>query len=167
MAARAFHFSFWQQKEKQKQKERLPAALFWLFPRLFPLNKKNSLRSNSFLFLTLQQPPPFHAKKDEAGTLAQHCFARCSLMFSCSLVARYYFLVRSLLALVILRNEVTKDLSTSPKDRSNILQPSAGHPKKRAKQRLVIIHPSNFRHEWRSVKKFVRFSVKKKKLFER
>ena len=43
MAARAFHFSFWQQKEKQKQKERLPAALFWLFPRLFPLNKKNSL----------------------------------------------------------------------------------------------------------------------------
>ena len=43
MAALAFHFSFWQQKEKQKQKERLPAALFWLFPRLFPLNKKNSL----------------------------------------------------------------------------------------------------------------------------
>ena len=77
MAARAFHFSFWQQKEKQKQKERLPAALFWLFPRLFPLNKKNSLRSNSFLFLTLQQPPPFHAKKDEAGTLTQHRFARC------------------------------------------------------------------------------------------
>ena len=31
-----FHFSFCQQKEKQKQKERLPAALFWLFPRLFP-----------------------------------------------------------------------------------------------------------------------------------
>ena len=120
MAARAFHFSFWQQKEKQKQKERLPAALFWLFPRLFPLNKKNSLRSNSFLFLTLQQPPPFHAKKDEAGALAQHCFARCSLMFSCSFVARTF---------VILRNEVTKDLSTSPKDRSNVLQTSAEHPK--------------------------------------
>ena len=139
MAALAFHFSFWQQKEKQKQKERLPAALFWLFPRLFPLNKKNSLRSNSFLFLTLQQPPPFHAKKDEAGTLAQHCFARCSLMFSCSLVARYCFLVRSLLALVILRNEVTKDLSTSPKDRSNILQPSAGHPKN---ERSNVLQPS-------------------------
>ena len=82
MAALAFHFSFWQQKEKQKQKERLPAALFWLFPRLFPLNKKNSFHSNSFLFLTLQQPPPFHAKKDEAGMFGiQHCFARWSGSF--------------------------------------------------------------------------------------
>ena len=29
-----------------------------------------------------------------------------------------------------------------------------------------VIHPSNIRHEWRSVKKFVCFFVKKKKLFE-
>ena len=124
-----FHFSFWQQKEKQKQKERLPAALFWLFPRLFPLNKKNSLRSNSFLFLTLQQPPPFHAKKDEAGTLAQHCFARCSLMFSCSLVAcTCHPEERSDEGSVHIRHN----------KRSNVLQTST-RTQKRAKQRSANI----------------------------
>ena len=126
-------FSFLLLAQKKRNKEKAPAALFWLFPRLFPLNKKNSLRSNSFLFLTLQQPPPFHAKKDEAGTL---CFSCRNIA---SLVVRTF---------VILRNKVTKDLSTSPKQ---------------AKQRLVNIHSRCFRHEWRSVKKLARFSVKKKK----
>ena len=79
--------SFLLPEQKKRNKENSPSALFGLLRQVFPLNKKNSLRSNSFLFLTLQQPPPFHAKKDEAGTLTQHRFARCSLLFSCSLVA--------------------------------------------------------------------------------
>ena len=56
-------FSFWQQKEKGNKKERLPSALFELLRHFSPLNKKNSLRSNSFLFLTLRKAPTLHAQK--------------------------------------------------------------------------------------------------------
>ena len=56
-------FSFCQQKEKGNKKERLPSALFELLRHFSTLNKKNSLRSNSFLFLTLRKAPPLHAQK--------------------------------------------------------------------------------------------------------
>ena len=56
-------FSFCQQKEKGNKKERLPSALFELLRHFSPLNKKNSLRSNSFLFLTLRKAPTLHAQK--------------------------------------------------------------------------------------------------------
>jgi len=56
-------FSFWQQKEKGNKKERLPSALFELLRHFSPLNKQNSLRSNSFLFLTLRKAPTLHAQK--------------------------------------------------------------------------------------------------------
>ncbi|MBQ3610421.1 MAG: hypothetical protein IJA03_10350 [Bacteroidaceae bacterium] len=56
-------FSFWQQKEKGNKKERLPSALFELLRHFSTLNKKNSLRSNSFLFLTLRKAPTLHAQK--------------------------------------------------------------------------------------------------------
>ena len=56
-------FSFWQQKEKGNKKERLPSALFELLRHFSPLNKKNSLRSDSFLFLTLRKAPPLNVQK--------------------------------------------------------------------------------------------------------
>ena len=56
-------FSFCQQKEKGNKKERLPSALFELLRHFSTLNKKNSLRSNSFLFLTLRKAPTLHAQK--------------------------------------------------------------------------------------------------------
>ena len=56
-------FSFLLCAQKKRNKEKAPAALFGLFRKLFPLNKKNSLRSNSFLFFTLHQLPPFNAQK--------------------------------------------------------------------------------------------------------
>ena len=50
-------------KKKDNKKERLPSALFELLRHFSTLNKKNSLRSNSFLFLTLRTAPPLHAQK--------------------------------------------------------------------------------------------------------
>ena len=44
-------------------KEKIKAALFGLLRYFFPLKKKNSLRSNSFFFLTLQKAPTLHAQK--------------------------------------------------------------------------------------------------------
>ena len=63
-----------------------PSALFGLLRQVFPLNKKNSLRSNSFLFLTLQHSPPLHAQKvrpDLSAFFVQHRFARwgCGVCF--------------------------------------------------------------------------------------
>ena len=60
-------FSFWQQKEKGNKKERLPSALFELFQSGIPLKEKNSLRSNSFSFLTLHTSPSISRSKSEAG----------------------------------------------------------------------------------------------------
>ena len=45
------------------EKKNSPSALFGLLRHFSPLNKKNSLRSNSFLFLTLRKAPPLHAQK--------------------------------------------------------------------------------------------------------
>ena len=61
--AAAFSFSFVRTKENET-KEKAPAARFGLLWHVFSLNKKNShfQCSNSFLFLTLQNAPPLHAK---------------------------------------------------------------------------------------------------------
>ena len=64
---RLFFFLLSAQKKK-KQKEKAPAALFCLLRHFSTLNKKNSLRSNSFLFLTLRKAPALNGKKTEAGT---------------------------------------------------------------------------------------------------
>ena len=56
-------FFFCPNKRKMKQKENSPSAFFSLLQYLSPLNKKNSLRSNSFLFLTLQKALPLNGKK--------------------------------------------------------------------------------------------------------
>ena len=56
-------FFFCTNKRKTKQKENSPSAFFYLLQHFSPLNKKNSLRSNSFLFLTLQKALPLHGKK--------------------------------------------------------------------------------------------------------
>ena len=58
-----FSFFFCPNKRKTKQKENSPSAFFCLLRYFFPLKKKNSLRSNSFFFLTLQKAPPLHGKK--------------------------------------------------------------------------------------------------------
>ena len=50
-------------KKKDNKKERLPSALFELLRHFSTLNKKNSLRSDSFLFLTLRKAPPLNAQK--------------------------------------------------------------------------------------------------------
>ena len=59
----AFSFFFCPNKRKTKQKENSPSALFCLLRYFFPLKKKNSRRSNSFFFLTLQKAPTLHGKK--------------------------------------------------------------------------------------------------------
>ena len=56
-------FFFCTNKRKTKQKENSPSAFFYLLQHFSPLNKKISLRSNSFLFFTLQKPLPLHVKK--------------------------------------------------------------------------------------------------------
>ena len=56
-------FFFCSNKRKTKQKENSPSAFFYLLQHFSPLNKKNSLRSNSFLFLTLQKALPLYGKK--------------------------------------------------------------------------------------------------------
>ena len=56
-------FFFCTNKRKTKQKENSPSAFFFLLQYFSPLNKKNSLRSNSFLFLTLLKALPLHGKK--------------------------------------------------------------------------------------------------------
>ena len=56
-------FFFCPNKRKTKQKENSPSAFFYLLQHFSPLNKKNSLRSNSFLFLTLQKALPLNGKK--------------------------------------------------------------------------------------------------------
>ena len=58
-----FSFFFCPNKRKTKQKENSPSAFFCLLRYFFPLKKKNSLRSNSFFFLTLQKAPTLHGKK--------------------------------------------------------------------------------------------------------
>ena len=63
-----FSFFFCPNKRKTKQKENSPSAFFCLLQYFFPLKKKNSLRSNSFFFLTLQKAPTLHGKKKEAGS---------------------------------------------------------------------------------------------------
>ena len=76
-------FFFCSNKRKTKQKENSPSAFFYLLQHFSPLNKKNSLRSNSFLFLTLHKAPPLHGKKVRP-IYNEHCFARyggCSFMF--------------------------------------------------------------------------------------
>ena len=64
--------SFLLPEQKKRNKDELlrtmseknsPAALFCLLRHFSALNKKNSLRSNSFLFLTLRKAPPLPAKK--------------------------------------------------------------------------------------------------------
>ena len=56
-------FFFCPNKRKTKQKENSPSAFFSLLQYFSPLTKKNSLRSNSFLFLTLQKALPLNGKK--------------------------------------------------------------------------------------------------------
>ena len=56
-------FSFLLHEQKKRNKENSPSALFGLLRHFSPLNKKNSLRSNSILFLTLRKAPPLHAQK--------------------------------------------------------------------------------------------------------
>ena len=95
-------FSFLLPEQKKRNKDELlrtmseknsPAALFCLLWHFSALNKKNSLRSNSFLFLTLRKTPPLHGKKvrPDLYDLAQHCFARCLWVFaSVSFVAVFF-----------------------------------------------------------------------------
>ena len=81
--ANGFSFFFCTNKRKTKQKENSPAAFFCLLRHFSTLNKKNSLRSNSFLFLTLRKAPPLHGKKRgrnlQEWMYLKHRFARCSL----------------------------------------------------------------------------------------
>ena len=71
-------FSFLLPEQKKRNKENSPSALFCLLRHFSPLNKKNSLRSNSFLFFTLRKAPPLHGKKvrPDLYAFSQHRFAR-------------------------------------------------------------------------------------------
>ena len=73
--------SFLLPEQKKRNKENSPSALFCLLRQVFPLNKKNSLRSNSFLFLTLQPSPPLHAQKVRPDLHAFYSTSLRSLRF--------------------------------------------------------------------------------------
>ena len=77
-------FSFLLPEQKKRNKENSPSALFCLLRHFSPLNKKNSLRSNSFLFFTLRKAPPLHGKKvrPDLTAFTQHRFACWVVMFS-------------------------------------------------------------------------------------
>ena len=77
-------FSFLLPEQKKRNKENSPSALFCLLRHFSPLNKKNSLRSNSFLFFTLRKAPPLYGKKvrPDLTAFSQHRFARWVLVFS-------------------------------------------------------------------------------------
>ena len=101
-------FSFLLPEQKKRNKDELlrtmseknsPSALFCLLRHFSPLNKKNSLRSNSFSFLTLQHLPTLHAPKvrPDLSAFTQHRFARwgCGFcFFFCSL--RWVFVMQRL-----------------------------------------------------------------------
>ena len=74
-------FFFCPNKRKTKQKENSPSAFFYLLQHFSPLNKKNSLRSNSFLFLTLRKAPPLYGKKKrpERYAIILHPFMKTAL----------------------------------------------------------------------------------------
>ena len=118
---------------KETKQRNSPSALFCLLRHFSPLNKKNSLRSNSFLFFTLRKAPPLHGKKVRPDLSA--FFATllrslgCDAFFFVLLVGTW---CSSSLLRFILRNYFVC-----------------------------------FRPPWRSVKKFLHFFVKNKKLFER
>ena len=69
---------------KETKQRNSPSALFCLLRYFSTLNKKNSLRSNSFLFLTLRKAPPLHGKKvsPDLYALEQHRFACCLWVFA-------------------------------------------------------------------------------------
>ena len=77
-------FSFLLPEQKKRNKENSPSALFGLLRHFSPLNKKNSLRSNSFLFFTLRKAPSLHGKKvrPDLTAFTQHRFACWGVMFS-------------------------------------------------------------------------------------
>ena len=86
-------FSFLLPEQKKRNKENSPSALFCLLRYFSPLNKKNSLRSNSFLFFTLRKAPSLHAQKvrpDLCAFFMQHRFARWGVMFSFFRFARFF-----------------------------------------------------------------------------
>ena len=68
-------FSFLLPEQKKRNKENSPSALFCLLRHFSPLNKKNSLRSNSFLFFTLRKAPPLYGKKVRPDLLLFHNIA--------------------------------------------------------------------------------------------
>ena len=88
---RGLFISFARTKETKQRK--FAVCTFCLLRHFSPLNKKNSLCSNSFLFFTLRKAPPLHGKKvrpDLCAFFMQHRFARWGVMFSlASLVASF------------------------------------------------------------------------------
>ena len=135
-------FSFLLPEQKKRNKENSPSALFGLLRQVFPLNKKNSLRSNSFLFLTLQHSPPLHAPKvrPDLSVFMQHRFTRWGVVFSfLSVLSSSSFIV--------------------------YIQIISCAMLPRAKR--CALQGGLFRPPWKSVKKNRVFSVKNEKLFER
>ena len=51
------------EQKKNEAKRKFAVCIFLPTPALFFAKQKNSLRSNSFLFLTLQKALPLHGKK--------------------------------------------------------------------------------------------------------
>ena len=100
-------FSFLLPEQKKRNKENSPSALFCLLQSGIPLKKKNSLRSNSFFFLTLHPAPSASRQKSEAGPLCflvQHRFACWGVVFS-------FFLLHSFLSSRA-EQSVVKDLGS-------------------------------------------------------
>ena len=78
-------------KKKDNKRERLPSALFELLRHFSPLNKKNSLRSNSFLFLTLRKAPPLHVQKVRPDILEATSLRSLRWMFFNAYISFFHY----------------------------------------------------------------------------
>ena len=145
---------------KETKQRNSPSALFCLLRHFSLLNKKNSLCSNSFLFFTLRKAPPLHGKKVRPDLSA--FFATLLRSLGCD---AFFFLLCLFLIDVLLLCFACWGVMFS---RSLTTLCSALDDKEmnsRAKRCALL--GGLFRPPWRSVKKFLHFFVKNKKLFER
>ena len=154
--------SFLFHEEKKRSKENSPSALFCLLQHFSPLNKKNSLRSDSFLFFTLRKAPPLHGKKvrpDLYAFFMQHRFARWGVMF---FFLRFVYFVIQTIPLSKNQKRFSMSVANNGAKRSEGSRVHPHHERSDVPSLGGLLRP-----QWRSVKKNRVFSVKNEKLFER
>ena len=148
----AHHFLCTNKENDAKEIRRL--AFFYLLRHFSTLNKKNSLCSNSFLFLTFRKAPALNGKK-KRPELKNNKWRNNIAPFINNYSQR--------------AKQCCTKQTNCPSERGTSTKCRGGEQTSTTTSEAMLSPSSkaeSFRPQWRSVKKFVRFSVKKKKLFE-